>query len=186
MRHRGDFVIAQAGGCLGHRGDPNARAGSGAVIRQRLDQVVLPLVRDRRGRPAATVVVHMATRTTVLCRDGPALCREPGIGLFGRRPGVVRQAGKIRPEVADILVAKVGDERRHGRVRPATGTEKHKLPLDELILLAGERRNPRHRGNSVLAMTGCTNLCFVLACGCVRGGLRIGWQRDDHCQHQHT
>src|ERR1700744_2503537 len=70
MRNRHDLIIGQCGGRFVHGSDAGAGPSSRAVVLQRLDQVVFPLVGNRGGGTGATERVQMATGAMVLRGDG--------------------------------------------------------------------------------------------------------------------
>src|SRR5581483_9848395 len=73
-----------------------------------------------------------------------------------------RQRSKISPEIADVLVVELLDDRLHLLVLASTGAEIDQLPLHELIKLPGERWDALHPRDAVLAMTADAELRLLL------------------------
>jgi hypothetical protein len=93
------------------------------------------------------------------------------LSVFFRQVGIVvrlrsfrrRQRSKIGAEIADILVADLLDDRLHLLVLAGAGAKENQLPLNELIGLAGKRRNVLGLRNAGFAVTGGAELGFLLA-----------------------
>src|SRR3979490_2859560 len=100
---------------------------------QRFQQIVLALDRDPRNRLVPGITIRMAR--------GAAPSGGGLLAFFGEIRIVVlrtfrrRQRCEVSPEIADILVVDLFDDRLHLLVLAAAGTEVDELPLDELILV---------------------------------------------------
>src|SRR5882724_539227 len=82
----------------------------------------------------------------------------------GGRSAVRRfERGKISPEIADVVIAKLLCNRPHDVVLSCSGPEENQLPLNKEIGLSGYRRRVFDLGDAFFAVTSDASFCLAFS-----------------------